>query len=112
MENSTPLAVTVGAFTGVLIWMLAPEFVGHIEPVSAGGAYYPLALLATGIVAGSFLPKHLGVLYISAVGGQMLYAAVTNQTGTIMGFGLVVVLLYTLIFLAGGVFGARLHRVF
>ena len=111
MENSTPLAITIGALTGVLIWMLSPEFAGHIEPVSAGGSYYPLALLASGIVAGSFMPRHLGLLYGSVVGGQVLYAGVINQTGTIMGFGLVVLLMYTLIYLAGAVFGARLQRI-
>lgn len=111
MENSTPMAMTVGGCVGVLIWMLAPQFIGQVEPWSTGN-YYALALLASGIVAGAFIPGQVVVLYVSAVAGQAVYAALNNYMGIYDAFQFATLLLYTLIFMGGAVFGARLQRIF
>jgi hypothetical protein len=111
MENSTSLAVTVGASIGVLIWMLSPTFVGQVEPWNTG-SYYALALLGSGIVSGAFIPKHLGILYVSVVAGQIVYAYMIHHSSILAGMGLGTLLIYTLIFLGGAVFGARLQRIF
>jgi hypothetical protein len=111
MENSTPMAMTVGGCIGVLIWMLAPQFIGHVEPWSAG-TYYALALLGSGVVAGAFVPGQVMVLYVSAVAGQAAYAALNNYNGIYDAWQFATLLVYTLIFMGGAIFGARLQRIF
>jgi hypothetical protein len=111
MENSTSMAVTVGASIGVLIWMLSPAFIGTVEPWNTG-SYYALALLGSGIVAGAFIPKNLGILYVSVVGGQIAYAYLIQHASSLAGMGMGTLLLYTLIFLGGAVFGSRLQSIF
>ena len=87
------------------------RFVGQVEPWSAG-SYYVLALLGSGIVSGAFIPRHLGILYVSVVVGQIVYTYMIHHSSVLAGMGLGTLLLYTLIFLGGAVFGARLQRIF
>jgi hypothetical protein len=80
---------------------------GHVEPWDAGGLYYTAALALAGCLCGSIAPNPLWPLYVGSVAGQGLYLLGWLPTGPLLPIGLVFVLLWSLVFLAGAYAGSR-----
>ena len=112
MDNLTPMAAAFGACAGALIWIFSPYFSGYVEPWGASGGYYPVALLAAGILSGVAIPRRSTMLYFGAVAGQMAYILAVPHTGVLEPLTVSILLVCTLIFLAGSAFGAQVERIY
>ena len=110
MAKTSITAMIVAGLTGALIWALSPEFTGYAEPWDADGGYYPLTLLAAGIFCGISVPRHLASLYLGAVLGQLPFMLFMTGIGAFAGTGLAYLMLFTLTFLVGAVFGERFRQ--
>lgn len=95
---------------GAVIWALSRPITGKVEPWDANSAYYyvALALAGFGCAAAIRAPKRFH--YVGAVTGQVLYMLLFLRGGGLMPLGIIVLFVYTLVFLAGAAAGARLRR--
>ena len=100
------LAVVLGA----VIWALSRPVTGKVEPWDANSPYYYLALLGAGFASGMAIPARKRFHYLGAWAGQLLYMILFLPIGGLIVLGVVVLLAYTLLFLAGAVAGMWLHR--
>ncbi len=100
----------MAGIAGCLIWALSPEFTGYVQPWDAGGGYYPLTLLAAGIICGMSVPRHLASLYLGAVLGQLVFMLAIIGVGSLIGPNLANMMLFSLTLIAGAVFGERLRQ--
>lgn len=107
MKPSMLRSILLAALAGAAIWILSPSITGHVEPWDAGGLYYTAALALAGCLCGSIAPKPLWPLYVGSVAGQGLYLLGWLPTGPLLPIGLVFVLLWSLVFLAGAYAGSR-----
>lgn len=107
MKRSVLRALLLAALAGAAIWGLSPLLTGHVEPWDAGGLYYNVALALGGGLCGSVSPKPLWPLYVGSVAGQVLYVLGWLPAGPLFLVGLMFVLLWSLVFLAGAHVGSR-----
>ena len=94
------VTIAVAAVTSAIVWALSPWFVGEREPWDVDSPYYLLALATAGSVAGMLAPRPLWAHYVGAVLGQALYQAYFLSTGPMFIIGVVLLLGYSLIFVA------------
>lgn len=102
-------ALLIASLAGVLIWALSPWASGQAEPWDGDGLYYSGALFTAGVLAGFIVPRPLWAQYLGVIVGQVLYLLLFLPIGPLLAVGLVFLLLWSLLFLAGAYAGARLH---
>ncbi|MCZ4128772.1 hypothetical protein [Stutzerimonas balearica] len=102
-------ALLIASLAGVLIWALSPWASGQAEPWDGDGLYYSGALFTAGVLSGFIVPRPLWVQYLGVIVGQVLYLLLFLPIGPLLAVGLVFLLLWSLLFLAGAYTGARLH---
>ena len=104
----------IGLVLGAAIWILSASVTGRPEPWDATGMYYPAALLSAGLVGGFLVPGHWGEVAVGTFTGQalVLLGRVMNDPGSggLWPLGLVALALYSLLALAGALFGSALRR--
>ena len=103
-------AFALALVLGAVIWALSRPITGKVEPWDANSAYYYLALLGAGFVAGLSIPARKRFHYLGAWLGQLLYMILFLPLGGLIVLGVVVLFAYTLLFLAGAVGGMWLNR--
>jgi hypothetical protein len=83
---------------------------GHREPWDTDGAFYVVALVVAGFVAGSLVPRPLWAHYLGALVGQVGYGTLFLPPGAlsipIVALGVAFLLGYTLVFLAAAALAA------
>ena len=94
------VTIAVAAVTSAIVWALSPWVVGEREPWDVDSPYYLLALAAAGAVSGTLAPRPLWAHYVGAVLGQALYMAYFLSTGPMFLLGVVLLLGYSLVFVA------------
>ncbi|WP_312571671.1 hypothetical protein [Stutzerimonas balearica] len=102
-------ALLIASLAGVLIWALSPWASGQAEPWDGDGLYYSGALFTAGVLSGFIVPRPLWVQYLGVIVGQVLYLLLFLPIGPLLAVGLVFLLLWSLLFLAGAYAGARLR---
>jgi hypothetical protein len=105
----------IGLALGAAIWVLSASIIGRPEPWDASGIYYPGALLIAGFLGGLLVPGHWGEVAIGVYTGQalVLLGRVLSDSGNggLWPLGLVMLALYSLIALAGAIFGSVIRRL-
>ncbi|AJE14703.1 hypothetical protein [Stutzerimonas balearica] len=104
-----PQALLIASLAGALIWALSPWASGQAEPWDGDGLYYSGALFTAGVLAGFIVPRPLWAQYLGVIVGQVLYLLLFLPIGPLLAVGLVFLLLWSLLFLAGAYAGARLR---
>lgn len=94
----------VAGVAGAVVWALSPWLTGRAEAWDAP-RYYFLALLVAGLVAGLAAGRPLWRLYVGAVLGQVLYMLIALPLGPLLPIGVVILLVFTLLFLAAATLG-------
>lgn len=102
-------ALLIASLAGVLIWALSPWASGQAEPWDGDGLYYSGALFTAGVLSGFIVPRPLWAQYLGVIVGQVLYLLLFLPIGPLLAVGLVFLLLWSLLFLAGAYAGARLR---
>ncbi|KIL04516.1 hypothetical protein QX25_10655 [Stutzerimonas stutzeri] len=102
-------ALLIASLAGAFIWALSPWASGQAEPWDGDGLYYSGALFTAGVLAGFIVPRPLWAQYLGVIVGQVLYLLLFLPIGPLLAVGLVFLLLWSLLFLAGAYTGARLH---
>lgn len=102
-------ALLITSLAGALIWALSPWASGQAEPWDGDGLYYSGALFTAGVLAGFIVPRPLWAQYLGVIVGQVLYLLLFLPIGPLLAVGLVFLLLWSLLFLAGAYAGARLR---
>lgn len=102
-------ALLIASLAGALIWALSPWASGQAEPWDGDGLYYSGALFTAGVLAGFIVPRPLWAQYLGVIVGQVLYLLLFLPIGPLLAVGLVFLLLWSLLFLAGAYAGARLR---
>jgi peptidoglycan/LPS O-acetylase OafA/YrhL len=112
--NSGRSAFLLGLALGATIWLLSPVIAGHREPWDAEGAYYPAALILTGLLGGLLLPQHWGPVAIGILAGQavVLLGGVVAEpaSGGLWPLGLLFLVTYSVLALVGAAIGTALIR--
>lgn len=102
-------ALLIASLAGAFIWALSPWASGQAEPWDGDGLYYSGALFTAGVLAGFIVPRPLWAQYLGVIVGQVLYLLLFLPIGPLLAVGLVFLLLWSLLFLAGAYTGARLR---
>ena len=110
MKRSPIRPFLIATVATCAVWALSPWLTGHVEPWDADGLYYPVALVLSGVLSGLLAPKPLWALYLGGMAGQVLYLLLLRPVDPLLGVGLLFVLLWSLVFVAGGFIGGRLRR--
>ncbi len=108
LRSSLP-AFLVASATAIAVWALSPWLTRHKEPWDAPGIYYYVALFAAGTVSGLITGKPLWAHYLGSVFGQFLYGLLFLQLGPLAAVGLLFLVLWSLVFLAGAYIGYRVR---
>ena len=105
------LAFVVSAGLGAAIWAISPWVTGRTEPWDSEGVFYLASLIVGGFVSGLVIPKPLWGHYVGSVVGQLGFELLYLKLGALLLLGVVFMLGYSLIFLAGAIVGSyvRLH---
>jgi hypothetical protein len=109
MLRSASFSFLVASATTFAVWALSPWLTGYNEPWDAPGIYYYVALLAAGAVSGLLTGKPLWAQYVGSIFGQLLYGLLFLPLGPLAAAGLLFLVLWSLIFLAGAYIGARMR---
>lgn len=111
MSSGLPIGLALGAG----IWMLSSSLTGRQEPWDSPGVYYPVALLAAGVIGGLLVPGHWAEVAVGVFTGQavVLLARVLAEpaSGGLWPVGLLVLGLYSLLALLGAGLGSGLRRI-
>jgi hypothetical protein len=97
-----------GSVGGALIWLASPVVTGYREPWDAPGPYYSLCLGSLGLLLGVLAPRFFWLAALAGLGGQFLVFAslALLPPQELWLLGLIVLVLYAGIILAGAVAGA------
>jgi hypothetical protein len=96
----------IAAVLGAAVWALSPALTGRAEPWDSEGPYYVCALVIAGALAGGLYPKSLWAHYLGAVVGQAAYEFLFLKLGPLFPLGVVVLLGYGIVFVAGATLAA------
>ncbi len=102
-------ALLIASLAGAGIWALSPWASGQADPWDGDGLYYSGALFTAGVLAGFIVPRPLWAQYLGVIVGQVLYLLLFLPIGPLLAVGLVFLLPWSLLFLAGAYAGARLR---
>jgi hypothetical protein len=104
-------ACMLAAALGAAIWGLSPVMTGRFEPWDTESLYYPAALILAGLASGSILPRPRWAHYAGVCTGQFAYELLFLEQGPLLLLGVLFLLGYGVIFLAGAtVAGMIRHR--
>ena len=101
----------ISAVAGIVVWVLSPWLTGQHEPWDAEGFYYVIALLVAGAATGFLSPRPFWAHYLGGLSGQLLYILLTIGVDPLLLVGVIFLLIYTLLFLAGAAVTAQLRRL-
>ena len=103
-------AFVLSAVLGFVIWALSRAITGKAEPWDANSPYYYVALVAAGFVSGFSIPADRRAHYLGAVLGQALYGLIFLPGSGLFILGVLVLFVYSLLYLAGVALAMRLKR--
>jgi hypothetical protein len=112
MKFHPSLVILIAGLISSAIWALSPSFTGHREPWDADSYYYVAALLSGGLISGLTVPRTLWAHYVGSLLGQMGFALLFIQAGSLFVVGLGFLLMSSLLFLASAFVGTRLRLRF
>lgn len=112
MKNRVWQTLLLSAFLGAAIWAATPSLTSLREPWDAGVLFYYTALLIAGLIAGWLRPKPLWAHYLGAIIGQLGYALIFLRVGPLVVIGAVLLLYFSIYYLAGAWLGAYARRKF
>ncbi|MGH3974009.1 MAG: hypothetical protein ACRDS9_11920 [Pseudonocardiaceae bacterium] len=112
MKKQTWLTIAVAAAAGAAIWALSLLLTDHREAWDASGGYYPVGLVVAGVLAGMLAPKPLWAHYIGAVLGQLAYMLIFLPTGPLIAVGIIILLVFSTLFLLAAAIGGYLKTRF
>lgn len=102
----------LSAFLGAAIWAATAWLTSSREPWDAGSFFYYTALLIAGLTAGWLRPKPLWAHYLGAIIGQLVYELMFLRVGPLIIIGAVLLLYFSIYYLAGAWLGAYARRKF
>lgn len=111
MKHEATLGFSVAFVCGAAIWFLAPFVTGHAEPWDADGAFYLLALLVTGAIAGWLTPRKIAPILPGIALGQFLYMLLVLPIGPLWFVGLVSLFVYGIVALVAAFISSRLRSL-
>ena len=103
-------AFVLSAVLGFVIWALSRPITGRVEPWDADSPYYYVALILAGVVSGFAIPADKRAHYLGVVSGQTLYALIFLPGSGLFILGVLVLFVYSLLYLAGAAVVMRLRR--
>ena len=103
-------AFALSAALGFVIWALSRPITGRVEPWDANSPYYYVALIAAGLVSGFAIPADKKAHYLGAVFGQALFGLIFLSGSGMLPIGVLVLFVYSLLYLAGVALALRLKR--
>jgi hypothetical protein len=106
MTSRAFVTIFVAALASAAVWAMSPALTGRAEPWDAEFPFYVVSLLAAGLVSGMTAPDPLWANYIGSVAGQVGYELLFLSMGPLFVLGVVFLLGYSLLFLAGAAVGA------
>ncbi len=112
MKKQTWLTIATATAAGASIWALSLLLTDHREAWDAGGGYYPVGLVAAGLLAGVLAPKPLWAHYVGAVLGQLAYMLIFLPTGPLIAIGIIILLVASTLFLLAAAIGGYLRTRF
>ncbi|NNE91579.1 MAG: hypothetical protein HKN23_08025 [Verrucomicrobiales bacterium] len=86
---------------GWAIWHFSPAIAGAAEPWDASNPYFPTALFLAGLVSAIPGPRFFWIAPIGLYVGQVAFLFLTGSTGPLIVIGLVMLMFFTLVGLAG-----------
>ena len=109
-EHTAFKAFAVAALCTACIWFVSPYITSQGEPWDGSPGIYAVALIVAGLLNGALVRRPFWVMYVGAVSGQLLAMLLLGRVGPLLPIGFVLLLFYTLLFLAGAFFGAAMRR--
>ena len=103
-------AFALSAVLGFLIWAFSRPITGRIEPWDANSPYYYVALAVAGLLAGFTIAADRKAHYLGAVLGQALFGLIFLQGSALFILGVLLLFVYSLLYLAGVALALRLKR--
>ena len=110
MQRAVAISFIGAAFCAALVWFTFSNPSGQIEPWDEPAGAYAAALILAGIVCGAGFKEPMWALYVGALIGQLLAMVILGQVGPLLLVGVLFLLFYTLLFLAGAFFGSAMRR--
>jgi hypothetical protein len=110
VNRQCALAFLVSAVASAFIWALSPLLTGHGEPWDADGPFYVGSLVVAGLGAGALIPKSFWAHYLGSIVGQLGYEVLFLNLGPLFLIGVVILLGYSVIFLAAAGLSAYLRN--
>jgi peptidoglycan/LPS O-acetylase OafA/YrhL len=108
-------ALLIGVGLGAAIWLISPLITGRREPWDTEGGYYPVALLAAGVLGGVLAPRQWLSIALGVFGGQavVLLGGVMAEpaSGGLWPLGVLFLGLYSVLALLGAGLGASVRRL-
>ena len=102
-------ALTLAIGLGAAIWAASPFIVHEAEPWDADQGmsflYYPAALVIAGLLCGLLTPRRPGISYAGLVAGQVAYMTLFQPAGPFVILGIVFLLFFTVLAMAGWAVG-------
>ncbi len=74
-------ALIFGLILGAAIWLLSPVITGHGEPWDARNGYYPVALIASGLIIGLAVRRWTLLAILGLYFGQAIIMAIPDGPG-------------------------------
>jgi hypothetical protein len=110
MTSRSLVAILVATLASAAIWAMSLVLAGRAEPWDAEFLFYVFSLFAAGLVSGTVVPEPLWAHYIGSLVGQVGYELLFLNIGPLFVLGVVFLLGYSLLFLAGAAVGALVRR--
>jgi len=101
MSKAWMVDALLAAIAGAAFWALSPVLTGHAEPWDAESVYYPLSLLAAGVVLGAVRVRRSWAHYLGVFAGQLMFMLLFLPLGALWVLGVVFLAIYSLLTLAG-----------
>lgn len=111
MTKGTVISFSMGAVVGAAIWGLSPLITKAVEPWDAESPYYFVSLFIAGGLLGLLYPRHIWVVFLGIVAGQMAYMFVVLPAGPLLPLGLLFLVGYGLLSLLGLTLGSRIREL-
>ena len=109
-QRALSFALAGAAISAGFVWFLFSNTNEQIEPWDSQAGPYAACLIFVGLLNGVIFKGPVWAQYVGAVVGQFLAMLVLGQLGALIIIGLLFLMLYTLLFLAGAFFGSALRR--
>ena len=111
MDRGKVISFSVAAVLGAAIWAISPAVLGVVEPWDAESPYYYVSLFVAGVLVGLVVPRHVWVVLIGVVAGQLVYMLAVLPKGPMLPLGVVFLFGYGVLALVGAFLSAKLRCV-